>query len=190
MNYVGSIQIHGNTAIKARAERNTENAWLTLEISQVPFSSITFHMPFDRADILADAINKGEADKLVRRPAGVAKRVHQKIGVLGANGAGKSSLLKIMAGLDDGYSGEARLTPGFTVGYLAQEPQLQGGGRRHQRERGAHLERLEHAALLERDDFCGASPDIDSDNSAQCHSPLYKAKAGLQRIKGPRRRVC
>ncbi len=47
-----------------------------------------------------------------------------KIGVLGANGAGKSSLLKIMAGLDDGYSGEARLTPGFTVGYLSQEPQL------------------------------------------------------------------
>src|SRR5580765_7224349 len=47
-----------------------------------------------------------------------------KIGVLGANGAGKSSLLKIMAGLDDGYSGEARLTPGFSVGYLAQEPQL------------------------------------------------------------------
>ena len=47
-----------------------------------------------------------------------------KIGVLGSNGAGKSSLLKIMAGLDDGFSGEARLTPGFTVGYLAQEPQL------------------------------------------------------------------
>ncbi|MEM8621584.1 MAG: energy-dependent translational throttle protein EttA, partial [Actinomycetota bacterium] len=47
-----------------------------------------------------------------------------KIGVLGSNGAGKSSLLKIMAGLDDGYSGEARLTQGFTVGYLAQEPQL------------------------------------------------------------------
>ena len=47
-----------------------------------------------------------------------------KIGVLGANGAGKSSLLKIMAGLDDGYTGEARLTPGFSVGYLAQEPHL------------------------------------------------------------------
>jgi energy-dependent translational throttle protein EttA len=47
-----------------------------------------------------------------------------KIGVLGSNGAGKSSLLKIMAGLDDGYQGEARLTAGFTVGYLAQEPQL------------------------------------------------------------------
>jgi sulfate-transporting ATPase len=47
-----------------------------------------------------------------------------KIGVIGPNGSGKSSLLRIMAGLDDGFSGEARLTPGFTVGYLAQEPQL------------------------------------------------------------------
>ena len=47
-----------------------------------------------------------------------------KIGVIGANGSGKSSLLRIMAGLDDGFTGEARLTPGFTVGYLAQEPHL------------------------------------------------------------------
>lgn len=47
-----------------------------------------------------------------------------KIGVIGGNGAGKSTLLKIMAGLDNEYSGEAKLTPGFTVGYLAQEPQL------------------------------------------------------------------
>ncbi len=47
-----------------------------------------------------------------------------KIGVIGSNGSGKSSLLRIMAGLDDGYSGEARLTPGFSVGYLAQEPEL------------------------------------------------------------------
>ncbi|MEZ5410907.1 MAG: energy-dependent translational throttle protein EttA [Acidimicrobiales bacterium] len=47
-----------------------------------------------------------------------------KIGVLGSNGAGKSSLLKVMAGLDDGFTGDARLTPGFTVGYLEQEPAL------------------------------------------------------------------
>jgi energy-dependent translational throttle protein EttA len=47
-----------------------------------------------------------------------------KIGVLGANGAGKSSLLRVMAGVDDGFTGEARLTPGFTVGMLEQEPQL------------------------------------------------------------------
>ncbi len=47
-----------------------------------------------------------------------------KIGVIGPNGSGKSSLLQIMAGVDDGFTGEARLTPGFTVGYLPQEPQL------------------------------------------------------------------
>ncbi|CAN5236855.1 energy-dependent translational throttle protein EttA [soil metagenome] len=47
-----------------------------------------------------------------------------KIGVIGANGSGKSSLLRILAGEDDGYTGEARLTPGFSVGHLPQEPQL------------------------------------------------------------------
>jgi ATPase subunit of ABC transporter with duplicated ATPase domains len=44
-----------------------------------------------------------------------------KIGVLGANGSGKSTLLRIMAGRDDEFTGEARLTPGFTVGLLEQE---------------------------------------------------------------------
>ena len=47
-----------------------------------------------------------------------------KIGVIGANGSGKSSLLRVMAGEDDGYTGMARLTPGFTVGHLPQEPTL------------------------------------------------------------------
>jgi energy-dependent translational throttle protein EttA len=47
-----------------------------------------------------------------------------KIGVIGTNGSGKSSLLRIMAGVDDGFSGEARLTAGFTVGFLSQEPEL------------------------------------------------------------------
>ncbi len=47
-----------------------------------------------------------------------------KIGVLGLNGSGKSSLLKIMAGLDQSFQGEAKLSPGYTLGYLEQEPQL------------------------------------------------------------------
>jgi sulfate-transporting ATPase len=47
-----------------------------------------------------------------------------KIGVIGSNGSGKSSLLQIMAGMDDGFTGEARLTAGFTVGFLSQEPEL------------------------------------------------------------------
>src|SRR6476619_2906728 len=47
-----------------------------------------------------------------------------KIGVLGANGAGKSSLLRIMAGQDQDFIGEAFLGKGYTVGFLSQEPQL------------------------------------------------------------------
>jgi ATP-binding cassette ChvD family protein len=47
-----------------------------------------------------------------------------KIGVLGLNGSGKSSLLKIMAGVDPDFVGEARPQPGIKIGYLAQEPQL------------------------------------------------------------------
>src|SRR3954451_1260009 len=47
-----------------------------------------------------------------------------KIGVLGANGAGKSSLLRIMAGVDQDFQGEAWAAKGTKIGYLAQEPQL------------------------------------------------------------------
>jgi energy-dependent translational throttle protein EttA len=63
-------------------------------------------------------------DKEVLKDITLAFYPGAKIGVLGPNGAGKSSLLRIMAGVDDGYTGEARLTPGFSVGMLEQEPQL------------------------------------------------------------------
>ena len=63
-------------------------------------------------------------DRTVIKDCTLAFYPGAKIGVIGHNGSGKSSLLKIMAGQDDGYTGEARLTPGFTVGYLEQEPHL------------------------------------------------------------------
>ncbi len=63
-------------------------------------------------------------DREVLRGLNISMFPGAKIGVIGANGSGKSSLLRIMAGQDDGYTGEARLTPGFSVGYLAQEPEL------------------------------------------------------------------
>ena len=47
-----------------------------------------------------------------------------KIGVVGPNGMGKSTLLKIMAGMEDISAGEARLSPGYSVGILQQEPPL------------------------------------------------------------------
>ena len=47
-----------------------------------------------------------------------------KIGIIGLNGAGKSTLMKIIAGLDKDFQGEVVFSPGYTVGYLPQEPQL------------------------------------------------------------------
>ena len=63
-------------------------------------------------------------DREVLRDITLAFYPGAKIGVIGANGAGKSSLLRIMAGVDEGFTGEARLTDGFTVGMLEQEPGL------------------------------------------------------------------
>ena len=63
-------------------------------------------------------------DKEVLRNINISMFPDAKIGVLGSNGSGKSSLLRIMAGEDDGYTGEARLTPGYSVGFLPQEPHL------------------------------------------------------------------
>ncbi len=50
-----------------------------------------------------------------------------KIGVIGLNGSGKSTLLRILAGVDTEFSGETSVSPGFSIGYLEQEPQLETG---------------------------------------------------------------
>ena len=63
-------------------------------------------------------------DKLILDDVTMAFLPGAKIGMVGPNGAGKSTILKIMAGLDTPSNGEARLTPGFTVGILLQEPPL------------------------------------------------------------------
>src|SRR4029077_8444336 len=47
-----------------------------------------------------------------------------KIGVIGLNGSGKSSLLRIIAGIDKEFVGEAMISPGYTIGFLQQEPRL------------------------------------------------------------------
>ena len=50
-----------------------------------------------------------------------------KIGIIGLNGSGKSTLLKIIAGIDKDYQGEVVFSPGYTVGYLEQDPELEAG---------------------------------------------------------------
>jgi ATP-binding cassette ChvD family protein len=67
---------------------------------------------------------KTHGDKVILNDVTMAFFPGAKIGMVGPNGAGKSSILKIMAGLDEPSNGEARLTPGYTVGILQQEPPL------------------------------------------------------------------
>ena len=83
-----------------------------------------------------------EAEKIIYSMRGVSKHYNRKkiiedislsyfygakIGVLGLNGSGKSTLLRIMAGIDQKFEGHADLSPGYSVGYMEQEPQLENG---------------------------------------------------------------
>ena len=67
---------------------------------------------------------KAHNDKVILDDVTLAFYPGAKIGVVGPNGAGKSTLLKVMAGLEEVSNGEARLSPGYTVGILLLEPAL------------------------------------------------------------------
>ena len=64
---------------------------------------------------------KAHGDKVILDDVSLSFYYGAKIGVVGPNGMGKSTMLKVMAGLEDVSAGEAKLTPGFTVGILQQE---------------------------------------------------------------------
>ncbi|HOP17377.1 MAG: energy-dependent translational throttle protein EttA [Chromatiaceae bacterium] len=98
-----------------------------------------------------------------------------KIGVLGLNGSGKSSLLRIMAGVDTEIDGEARPQPGIKIGYLPQEPQLDA----NKDVRGNVEEALGHIkeAMTELDKVYAAYAEPDADFDA-----LAKRQAELENI--------
>ncbi len=112
-------------------------------------------------------------DREVLRGVNLSFYPGAKIGVIGSNGSGKSSLLRIMAGTDDGFSGEARLTPGFSVGYLPQEPELDPA----KDVAGNVADGVgEVKALVERfNEVCAAMGDPDADFDA-----LLNEQAALQ----------
>ena len=106
---------------------------------------------------------KAHGDKVILDDVSLSFFPGAKIGVVGPNGMGKSTLLRLMAGLEEVSNGEARLTPGYTVGILQQEPPLD--------EDKTVLQNIEQAfgdiiAKVERFNQIGeemASPDADFD---------------------------
>ena len=72
-------------------------------------------------------VSRAYGTKVVLKNIGISYYYGAKIGVIGPNGSGKSSLFKILAGIDTEFTGETSLAPGYTVGYLEQEPQLEPG---------------------------------------------------------------
>lgn len=74
-----------------------------------------------------DRVSRSYGTKVVLKDISISYYYGAKIGVIGANGSGKSSLFKILAGVDKDFVGETHLAPGYSIGYLEQEPQLEKG---------------------------------------------------------------
>ena len=103
-----------------------------------------------------------------------------KIGLLGLNGAGKSTVLKIMAGVDTEYEGEVQHLPGVSIGYLPQEPQLDPAKTVKEEVESALGEVMEARQKLEEVYAAYAEPDADFDKLAeeQAHYENILSTAG------------
>jgi ATP-binding cassette ChvD family protein len=139
---------------------------------------------------------KAVGDKLILDDVTMAFYPTAKIGVVGPNGAGKSTILKIMAGLDQPSNGEARLSPGYSVGILLQEPPLNesktvlGNVQEGAGEIKANLDRFNQIALemAEPDadyeklgeEMSALQDDIDHANAWDLDSQLEQAMDALR----------
>ena len=133
---------------------------------------------------------KAHGDKVILDDVSLSFYPGAKIGVVGPNGMGKSTLLKLMAGLEEVSNGEARLTPGYTVGILQQEPPLD--------EDKTVLENIQMAfadilAKVERFNQVSAEmadPDADfdalMDEMASCKTRSTPRTAGISTVSFPR----
>ena len=106
---------------------------------------------------------KAHGDKVILDDVTLAFLPGAKIGVVGPNGMGKSTLLKIMAGLEEVSNGEARLTPGYTVGLLQQEPPLDESATVRENVEQAFAETLANVARFNEISAEMADPDADFD---------------------------
>ncbi|MBW2671390.1 MAG: energy-dependent translational throttle protein EttA [Deltaproteobacteria bacterium] len=109
---------------------------MSAEVNKVIYSMIRVGKYYDKKPVLKDI--------------SLSYFYGAKIGVLGLNGAGKSSLLRIMAGVDKDFVGEAILSPAYTVGFLEQEPRLDDAKTVHQIVQEGTAERVQALAEFNR----------------------------------------
>jgi len=108
-------------------------------------------------------VSRTHGTKQVIKDVSLSYYYGAKIGVIGLNGSGKSSLLRIMAGVDPGYSGEITLNQGFNIGYLAQEPQLASGKTVREIVSEGAQETVDLLAEYDKINESFGDPDVDMD---------------------------
>lgn len=108
-------------------------------------------------------VTRSHGTKQVIKDISLSYYYGAKIGVVGLNGSGKSSLMKIMAGIDKDYSGEITLSQGFTIGYLEQEPQLEKGKTVREIVSEGAQETVDLLAEYDRINESFGDPDADMD---------------------------
>lgn len=113
-----------------------------------------------------DRVSRSYGTKTVLKDISISYYYGAKIGVIGENGSGKSSLFKILAGVDTEFVGETHVTPGYTIGYLEQEPQLENG--KTVKEIVSEGVKDVTALLKEFDDVNEAFGDADADFDKLC----------------------
>ncbi len=106
-------------------------------------------------------LNKSYGSRQVLKDINLCFFPGAKIGIVGANGAGKSTVLRIMAGLDKEFRGQADLTRGYRVGFVPQEPQLESGKTVRENIEAAFADTL--AMIKEYEDISAAMGEMDPD---------------------------
>jgi ATP-binding cassette ChvD family protein len=111
-------------------------------------------------------VNKWHGTKQVLKDVSISYYYGAKIGVIGLNGSGKSSLLRVLAGKDSEFTGETQVTPGYTLGMLEQEPELAAGKTVREVVSEGVQEIVDLLAEFERINEAYGDPDADFDKLA------------------------
>jgi len=114
-----------------------------------------------------DRVSKVHGTKQILKDISLSYFYGAKIGVIGLNGSGKSSLLKILAGVDTDFTGETHVSPGFTIGYLEQEPRFEAGKTVRQIVEEGVQEIVNLLAEYDRINEAFGDPDADMDKLLQ-----------------------